>query len=603
MAFDDRRKQVAIKRHKSTEDFILHNWKEDTAYDLQNGALNLLENDIMTDITLLVEEKEFRCHKVILAAVSPYFRAMFSGGFREENESIIHLKGMSAVKFEVVLNFIYSKSNDVTLKNVIGILKIAHMLQMKCLQIECERFITDHLSDKNAIKMWNAATNMSWKNLEEYLRQYVMRNFIKISQDFSFATLNPHEMIKLISSDELNTPSEEHVYQAVINWLNYKEKDRIPFIADILQHVRFPLMKAETLIELKSQFSHIFEDRQCDSFLTEACQYHMITARKHEMWSKRTQHRICSPYANVCIAVCETGYGTKFVAFDFVTQIWKEIRITEQNTSLHSFQISSNVFSNGEHISCLSKSRFSFCHMHVLDFDLPKQKVTITKLKENRTNCSVVVVGGALIFIGGIKACSSRPQTIETSVVKYDFSRGIKKNREKIGDILVPVLDMSTAIIGNDIYLFGGKTESGDESTVVQGFDTMTNQWFRVGELPEPISYSRSVIVDDTVYVFSKSGTVMELKLFPNYSAKILGKYINFDFEKFAVLFRDDNFWVFNCHDSTNETHTRWIRVMERETGQEITLTKLPKQISENYTKIVDIIPFVIPKGAIFTNE
>lgn len=42
---------------------------------------------------------------------------------------------------------------------------------------------------------------------------------------------------------------------------------------------------------------------------------------------------------------------------------------------------------------------------------------------------------------------------------------------------------------------------------------------------------------------------------------------------------------------------------MERETGQEITLTKLPKQISENYTKIVDIIPFVIPKGAIFTNE
>lgn len=241
--------------------------------------------------------------------------------------------------------------------------------------------------------------------------------------------------------------------------------------------------------------------------------------------------------------------------------------------------------------------------MHVLDFDLPKQKVTITKLKENRTNCSVVVVGGALIFIGGIKACSSRPQTIETSVVKYDFSRGIKKNREKIGDILVPVLDMSTAIIGNDIYLFGGKTESGDESTVVQGFDTMTNQWFRVGELPEPISYSRSVIVDDTVYVFSKSGTVMELKLFPNYSAKILGKYINFDFEKFAVLFRDDNFWVFNCHDSTNETHTRWIRVMERETGQEITLTKLPKQISENYTKIVDIIPFVIPKGAIFTNE
>ena len=37
------------------------------------------ENDELCDVTLLVEGQKIRAHKIILAAASPYFKAMFTG--------------------------------------------------------------------------------------------------------------------------------------------------------------------------------------------------------------------------------------------------------------------------------------------------------------------------------------------------------------------------------------------------------------------------------------------------------------------------------------------------------------------------------------------
>lgn len=47
--------------------------------DLGSSINGLRLNDELCDITLLVGNKPVRAHKVILAAASPYFRAMFTG--------------------------------------------------------------------------------------------------------------------------------------------------------------------------------------------------------------------------------------------------------------------------------------------------------------------------------------------------------------------------------------------------------------------------------------------------------------------------------------------------------------------------------------------
>ena len=46
---------------------------------LGNSINDLRLNDELCDITLMVGNKSIKAHKVILAASSPYFRAMFTG--------------------------------------------------------------------------------------------------------------------------------------------------------------------------------------------------------------------------------------------------------------------------------------------------------------------------------------------------------------------------------------------------------------------------------------------------------------------------------------------------------------------------------------------
>ena len=50
----------------------------------------------------------FPVHRVVLAAASPYFQVMFTGGFKESGQDTIHLKGASQKGLSKVLDSIHS---------------------------------------------------------------------------------------------------------------------------------------------------------------------------------------------------------------------------------------------------------------------------------------------------------------------------------------------------------------------------------------------------------------------------------------------------------------------------------------------------------------
>ncbi len=49
---------------------------------VQCGLKRLRQDDILCDITLEAEGKTFKAHRVVLAAVSTYFEAMFTHNFQ-----------------------------------------------------------------------------------------------------------------------------------------------------------------------------------------------------------------------------------------------------------------------------------------------------------------------------------------------------------------------------------------------------------------------------------------------------------------------------------------------------------------------------------------
>ena len=58
----------------------------------QSGVENLYLDIEMADLEIKINNRLFRCHKTVLAAVSPYFRSMFSTGMKESREQRIVLQ-------------------------------------------------------------------------------------------------------------------------------------------------------------------------------------------------------------------------------------------------------------------------------------------------------------------------------------------------------------------------------------------------------------------------------------------------------------------------------------------------------------------------------
>ena len=71
----------------------------------------------MCDVLLVAEGVEVHAHKMILAACSPYFYAMFTS-FEESKADRITLQGLDGQALVLLIDYVYSSEVLVTEENV-----------------------------------------------------------------------------------------------------------------------------------------------------------------------------------------------------------------------------------------------------------------------------------------------------------------------------------------------------------------------------------------------------------------------------------------------------------------------------------------------------
>lgn len=97
--------QVPSEEDESNSSGVVQHLKE-----LSASLKTLRESDELTDSVLIVENKRFPVHRVILAARCDYFRALFYGGMKESSrdaELEVELKETPAEAFSYLLRYIY----------------------------------------------------------------------------------------------------------------------------------------------------------------------------------------------------------------------------------------------------------------------------------------------------------------------------------------------------------------------------------------------------------------------------------------------------------------------------------------------------------------
>jgi kelch-like protein 20 len=149
---------------------------------------------------------------------------------------------------EQLVDFCYTSRITVDEKNVQTLLPAACILQLHEVQEVCCEFLRSQLDPTNCLGIAAFAETHSCRELLSFADKYTQNNFAEVVESDEFLVLPVQQLVNIISCDELNVKSEEQVYQAVMNWIRYNINERKPYLSQLLEHIRFPLMNPKYLV-------------------------------------------------------------------------------------------------------------------------------------------------------------------------------------------------------------------------------------------------------------------------------------------------------------------------------------------------------------------
>ena len=203
----------------------------------------------LVDVTLCVQDQSFYCHRNVLAATSPYFRAMFTTDLTERRQERIHLHEVDPSSVELVIDYSYTGQIEITKQNAQNLLAVASLFQISPIHKACARFMETQLDVTNCVGIYYFAQMHNCEDLRVKAQEHTEKNFVEVSRGEEFLSLDIKRVIEILQSNELNVEKEEFVFEAAMSWVNHDKDNHKRYLPELLPHIRFGLMSSKYIHE------------------------------------------------------------------------------------------------------------------------------------------------------------------------------------------------------------------------------------------------------------------------------------------------------------------------------------------------------------------
>ncbi|XP_048212315.1 kelch repeat and BTB domain-containing protein 12 isoform X2 [Perognathus longimembris pacificus] len=210
--------------------------------NLLNRIKNMREFAEMIDVILIAEGEKFPCHRLVLAAFSPYFKAMFTCGLLECTQREVLLHDITAESVSVILNYMYSAALEINNTNVQTVAMAAYFMQMEEVFSVCQKYMMDHMDASNCVGIHYFANQIGAEDLSDQSKKYLYQHFAEVSLHEEILDIEVHQLLTLIKSDDLNVSREENILDLVLRWVNHNQELRTEHLVELLKQVRLELV-------------------------------------------------------------------------------------------------------------------------------------------------------------------------------------------------------------------------------------------------------------------------------------------------------------------------------------------------------------------------
>ena len=208
----------------------------------------LSQQTYFCNITLVAKEgNEFKAHRNVLSAASPFFSKLLQSEMKEKEEGVIRFAEISKSILSDVLEFIYTGSCEINEKNARDLIIAADYLLLESLKIITGRFLKKQMSTYNCISTFHFAERYRCEELVLRSTKFIQDNFTSVAKSDEFLNLGAEEVEKWISSENVLVAAEEDVFKIILNWIEQNKRERKDNFEQLFRHVRLVLLSRDSL--------------------------------------------------------------------------------------------------------------------------------------------------------------------------------------------------------------------------------------------------------------------------------------------------------------------------------------------------------------------
>ncbi|XP_053573619.1 kelch-like protein 25 [Bombina bombina] len=453
---------------------------------------------LFADVTLCAGNRSFTCHRVVLAACSPYFEAMFSNGLRESLDDTVNFNdSLHPEVLELLLDFAYSSKVMINEENAESLLEAGDMLQFHDIRDAAAEFLEKNLYPSNCLGMMMLSDAHQCRRLYDMSLRVCLANFETLYNADDFNSLSKDILLDLISSDELETEDEQIVFNAVLQWVKYDLNYRKDCFPELLKNIRLALLPSESLKQAIVSEDLIMADEQSKLIMEEA-----VNCKKKILQNDGV---VMSPCAKprkaghtLLILGGQTFMCDKMYRVDHkAKEIIPKTELPSPRKEFSACGIGCKVYITGGRGSENGVSKDVWVYDTIHEEWAKAAPMLIARFGHGSAeleNCLYVV--GGHTAVAGIFPAS--PSVSLKQVEKYDPFTNKWAMMAPLRDGVSNAAVVSAKL---KVFVFGGTSIHRDRVSKVQCYDPIENRWTIKAECPQPWRYTAAAVLGSHIFI------------------------------------------------------------------------------------------------------
>lgn len=426
----------------------------------------------LCDVSLKVGKEDFIAHRVVLAANSPYFNAMFASFFAETEKPEIVLREVEPAGVKAILDYFYTGTIEINSLNFEALFTTANLWQIEFVLQTCENFLEQELSTSNCLGIQilvNADLSFT-ERLRKVVDVFVNAHFMEICEEAEILTIPKEHLKTLLVKDELCVSSEEVVFECVLRWLKHDINNRRCYATELVSAVRLGLLREDFIQEILLQEKTILNNSNLNKLLDNVLMFFHgdQSVRISNYFTRKRKCQalyVCGGFSSNPNRIRPSTPIDSVEFLNLLQENWEtfpEARLPDAKKILFKFVVGDGF------LYAIGQKVFSFCLKRFVWEELYTESGGVKSL--DIKNAGICFSNGCIYVIGGA-SCAKKfnPSNCKWYDI-FSLSDSLPEEHYRPG----------VCVHSGDIYVIGGCDSSyNDGKTVVESFVVESGVWVR----------------------------------------------------------------------------------------------------------------------------